>query len=163
MSYEPTDWKNGDVIGATQLNNIERGISDMNSSYTPTEWTNGDVITAEKLNNIETGIVNSGGGGGDSDYSTAHVSLISNGNTQGVDIYIPYIYADALYTYNTLPTDSNTYDIDVVLYKGTAECALPNNAVAVQCAGNSECYFDDVNTTWITITGDCELTFAPRQ
>ena len=64
MSYEPTDWKNGDVIGATQLNNIERGISDMNSSYTPTEWTNGDVITAEKLNNIETGIVNSGGGGG---------------------------------------------------------------------------------------------------
>ena len=27
-------------------------------AYTPTEWKNGDVITAEKLNNIENGIVN---------------------------------------------------------------------------------------------------------
>ncbi len=29
-------------------------------AYTPTEWKNGDVITAEKLNNIERGIENSG-------------------------------------------------------------------------------------------------------
>ena len=31
-------------------------------SYTPTDWKNGDIITAEKLNNMETGIVGSGEG-----------------------------------------------------------------------------------------------------
>lgn len=29
-------------------------------TYTPTEWKNGDIITAEGLNNIENGIVNAG-------------------------------------------------------------------------------------------------------
>lgn len=31
------------------------------SEYTKTEWKNGDVITAEKLNNIEDGITNNSG------------------------------------------------------------------------------------------------------
>jgi hypothetical protein len=31
-------------------------------SYTPTEWKNGDIITAAKMNNIEQGIVDAAGG-----------------------------------------------------------------------------------------------------
>lgn len=29
-------------------------------AYEPTEWKNGDIITAEKLNKIENGIANNG-------------------------------------------------------------------------------------------------------
>lgn len=62
MSYEPTEWQNGDTITSAKLNNIEDGVSEVNSEYTPTNWQNGDVITADKLNNIEQGIVNAAGG-----------------------------------------------------------------------------------------------------
>lgn len=63
MNYEPTKWQNGDTITSAKLNNIEDGVSEVNSEYTPTNWQNGDVITADKLNNIEQGIVNAGGSG----------------------------------------------------------------------------------------------------
>lgn len=60
MSYEPTEWKNGDIITEQKLNNIETGVRSMNSEYVPTVWENGDIITAEKLNHIEQGIVAGG-------------------------------------------------------------------------------------------------------
>ena len=64
MSYEPNEWKDGDIITDDALNNIERGVSDMNNEYTPTTWKDGDIITAAKLNNIEQGISGGSGGGG---------------------------------------------------------------------------------------------------
>ena len=73
MAYTPNEWACGDTLTAEKLNNIERGISEMNSEYVPTEWQCGDTITAEKLNKIEQGIANAGGGS--SDFSTAEVTI----------------------------------------------------------------------------------------
>lgn len=64
MAYTPTDWECGQTVTAEKLNNIERGVAEVNSEYTPTTWQCGDVITAEKMNKIEQGIANAGGGGG---------------------------------------------------------------------------------------------------
>ena len=84
MSYEPTEWKNGDVITETELNDIEQGVRSMNSAYTPTTWANGDIITAEKLNNIETGLAN-GPTGKVNITSTAEVDVTQYAAAQVVD------------------------------------------------------------------------------
>ena len=33
-------------------------------SYEPTNWKNGDIVTADKLNKLEQGVASAGGGGG---------------------------------------------------------------------------------------------------
>ena len=52
------NWSSGDIVTATNLGLIERGVNAVSSIYEPTTWENGDVFTAEKLNNIEQGIEN---------------------------------------------------------------------------------------------------------
>lgn len=52
------NWSSGDIVTATNLGSIERGVNAVSSMYEPTTWENGDVFTAEKLNNIEQGIEN---------------------------------------------------------------------------------------------------------
>ena len=75
MSYTPTSWENGDTITAEGLNNIERGVADIDSGYTPTVWQTGDIITAEKLNKIEQGIADAAG----SAITVESLSVSSNG------------------------------------------------------------------------------------
>lgn len=53
MSYEPTNWKTGDVVTSAKLNKIEGGVSEMSEAYEPTVWKTGDVVTSAKLNKIE--------------------------------------------------------------------------------------------------------------
>ena len=63
MAYTPSEWSCGDIVTADKLNNIERGIAEVNSEYVPTSWQCGDLITAEAMNKIEQGIANADGGG----------------------------------------------------------------------------------------------------
>ena len=53
MSYEPTNWKTGDVVTSAKLNKIEGGVSEVSEAYEPTVWKTGDVVTSAKLNKIE--------------------------------------------------------------------------------------------------------------
>lgn len=53
MSYEPTNWKTGDVVTSAKLNKIEGGVSEVAEAYEPTVWKTGDVVTSTKLNKIE--------------------------------------------------------------------------------------------------------------
>ena len=75
MSYSPATWKNGDTITADGMNNIERGVADIDSGYTPTVWQTGDIITAEKLNTIEQGIADAAG----SAITVESLSVTANG------------------------------------------------------------------------------------
>ena len=70
MAYEKRTWQDGDAVTSAKLNNIERGVEEVNSEYVKTTWQAGDIVTAEKLNNIENGIENASGGGGSGDYPT---------------------------------------------------------------------------------------------
>jgi hypothetical protein len=53
MSYDPTNWKTGDVVTSAKLNKIEGGVSEVSEAYEPTVWQTGDVVTSAKLNKIE--------------------------------------------------------------------------------------------------------------
>lgn len=53
MSYEPTNWKTGDVVTSAKLNKIEGGVFEVAEAYEPTVWKTGDVVTSAKLNKIE--------------------------------------------------------------------------------------------------------------
>ena len=58
MTYEKTEWKDGDIITAEKLNHIETGVEEINMSYEKNKWNDGDIITAEKLNHLEDGVGN---------------------------------------------------------------------------------------------------------
>lgn len=62
MAYQKQNWQTGQTITANKLNNIQTGVSDMNSEYIKHTWQTGQTITADKLNNIENGIELSSGG-----------------------------------------------------------------------------------------------------
>lgn len=98
MAYTPNEWACGDTLTAEKLNNIERGISEMNSEYVPTEWQCGDTITAEKLNKIEQGIANASGGGSWTVLTEESVTTIQgDGNfSQGNLTYSQLINADTI-------------------------------------------------------------------
>lgn len=142
MAYTPNEWACGDTLTAEKLNNIERGISEMNGEYVPTEWQCGDTITAEKLNKIEQGIAS---GGGSSDFSTAKLTYSGDAT-----IYISRIYNNAV---TPIIAEAGTYD--VVLYNGVAYGELEQVLGNVSVDGAIE-YDDDA----VTITGDCTITIS---
>lgn len=58
MSYEPTNWKNGDLITAEKLNNIENGvknISNISCAYiiNPEDPSTGDLMLTKTYNEIK--------------------------------------------------------------------------------------------------------------
>ena len=148
MAYTPNEWACGDTLTAEKLNNIERGISEMNDEYVPTEWQCGDTITAEKLNKIEQGIAS---GGGSSDFSTATVTVTAPGG----NYYIPnvvdgeYSFLSAFVSFGTQGTQNFT----VPLYKGVVGVLFDNNTI--EGSGNVE-----IHGEVAIITGDCTITIS---
>lgn len=149
MAYTPNEWACGDTLTAEKLNNIERGISEMNDEYVPTEWQCGDTITAEKLNKIEQGIAS---GGGSSDFSTAKLT-VTGSSTFGIPISISRV-SSYEGTEATAPAISENGIYDVILYKGVAFGAFDTEE-SVSITGSGE--YDDGD---LIITGDCTITIS---
>lgn len=169
MSYEPTEWVKGTKITASKLNNIEQGVQSVNSEYTPTTWSEGDIVTSTKLNNIEQGIANaSGGGGGDSDFSTAEVKI--KANLSEIEEFC-FINPDSSKSPGVcaipkpweLTQDGPLYKI--ILYKTLAVGVItpsvsPNT---LQVTGDIEYEYDEEENVYIvTITGDGTISLSQQ-
>lgn len=104
----------------------------------------------------------SGGGGGSSDYSTAEVTLIGDDPVSQTYICIP-IQLESEYSgvvgYTDTPEDGDEYVNDVVLYKGYAYCFTPYMG-GITVLGDAEAEFSQGEGYYITITGDCSITFG---
>lgn len=148
MAYTPTDWKCGQTVTVEKLNNIERGVAEVNSEYTPTTWQCGDVITAEKMNKIEQGIANAGGGGGgSSDFSTATVTVA---NSAGSQFLLSHLlpFGDG-----SFPAVDATGNIQAILYNGSAIGLILGGTVTIE---GSATY----SAPLLTVTGDCTITIS---
>lgn len=153
MAYTPNEWSCGDIVTADKLNNIERGIAEVNSEYVPTSWQCGDLITAEAMNKIEQGIANASGGS--SDFSTATVTIVNN---SGMPIAVFGAIAteedDEFFTiHNWSVFASDT--IQVVMYKGLAYGGLDGSFSTVNTTGDISW-----NGDTLTITGDGTITIS---
>lgn len=152
MSYEPTEWVDGDHVTSAKLNKLEQGVNSM--SYTPTVWNAGDVVTAEKLNKLEQGVAEGGGGG---DFNTAEVTIVNNNNND-VIIKAPMIadYEGEKYSFGgDYVSSGETRKITVVIY-GEASLTILGYDSTYTTTGNVE-----YNSTYneFKATGDGTITF----
>lgn len=156
MAYTPNEWACGDTLTAEKLNNIERGISEMNGEYVPTEWQCGDTITAEKLNKIEQGVAN---GGGSSDFSTAKITIASELTRWIIILNLPLMdeELDALIGALEIPNVEYSAPLSVVLYKGQCigQVYSKDGTKSISVSGNATLDGEE-----ITITGDCTITIS---
>ena len=190
MSYEPITWDCGDVITAEKLNNMERGISEVNENYVPTEWQCGDIFTAERLNKMEQGIANASGGEtitveplsvtandtytapSGSAYSPVTVNVESDFSTAEVQITIQHsasgtvVFEGLPYIYNnqvlyTNPTNGGTYTVP--LYKGLAQCEVAEGAGSANAIESITVSGNATkNGTTVLIRGNCSITVELR-
>ena len=156
MAYTPTDWECGQTVTAEKLNNIERGIAEVNSAYNPTTWECGDLITAEKMNKIEQGIANAGGGGS-SDFSTAEIS-ISGLSVSQCSVTSPHIITTP---FDMIVADTAKYAsgdiVTVALYKGKASISASVVGIGdITVSGDIESMGGD----YYLVTGDCTITIS---
>ena len=150
MAYTPTDWECGQTVTAEKLNNIERGVADVNSEYTPTTWQCGDLITAEAMNKIEQGIANAGGGGS-SDFSTAKVTV--NGALRG-NVSAPVISPSPT-GFSLFPFFGEVGSYDIVIYTGGTILSYDGSGT-VSVSGNIQ----KVGGNTYIVTGDCTITIS---
>lgn len=96
----------------------------------------------------------SGGGGGSSDFTTANVTIVNN---TGVDVsfYAPLVSAEHRSTYATFGTEDASTTCTVVMYMGNALAIADDNIFSVSATGDAE-----IEESFISITGDCTLTFT---
>lgn len=152
MSYTPTNWASTDVVTASRMNALEQAVGEIDMSYTPNVWQDGDVLTASKMNALEQAVAS--GGGGESDFSTATVTIVNNATApfilDGVNIFDNKMY----------PTlDSNDIDENPSTYllfkgEGTIQPSFESNIVLT---GTGNVTFSNMVGT---ITGDCTITIA---
>ena len=157
MSYTPTEWESTDVVTATRLNALEQAVGDLNMSYTPNVWQNGDILTADKMNALEQAVA-SGGGGGDSDFTTATMTITNNSMTD-VRPLMPFVIdedgfeSSAAQGYAEMSTVTT---FRVILYKGTALICITELGVSISTTGNIE----DDGDGYYYVTGDCTITIT---
>lgn len=151
MAYTPSEWSCGDIVTADKLNNIERGIAEVNSEYVPTSWQCGDLITAEAMNKIEQGIADAGGGS--SDLSTATLSIVDEG---GYRVNLKFATLNERgFSSGGYPEWISTDNLSVILYKGAALLELENlDSANISISGAIE----NVGGNTYAITGDCTIT-----
>lgn len=158
MSYDKNTWASGDVITAAKLNSMESGIEEMSAEYVKQTWANGDVITAAKLNHMEDGIA-SGGGGGESDFSTATLHIV-NSTGSSVRAYCPIVFDNdgTTYAQTRLRTSEEEQDFTVILY-GTNGAYLSfqdEGSFKYTISGDIESADQEYPDYWVT--GDCTVT-----
>lgn len=150
MAYVKQNWECGDIVTADKLNNIERGIAEVNSEYVPTTWQCGDLITAEAMNKIEQGVANASGGS--SDFSTATVTVVGN-----VNAVVPYVITTEMGApFDALVALMQNVESgsQIPLYKGKLMIEIATDGVTV--SGNIE----SLGNRMYLITGDCTITIS---
>lgn len=123
MSYEPTNWKTGDVVTSAKLNKIEGGVSEVSEAYEPTVWKTGDVVTSAKLNKIEQALADDSGS---SDFSTAEVTFI-NGSSQDTVYRVQateIVDNTVLYSGYLTVSNEEPVTLTVPLYKGSYQLSV---------------------------------------
>lgn len=111
-----------------------------------------DILLASKLS--EGG---GSGGGGESDFSTAEVTVIKDSSHEFI-LSIPNIFDNTLYS----TIDSEDFEsgdvLQVPLYKGSVNSIIADNELRITGVGNVITGpIGDV----IGITGDCTITISP--
>lgn len=92
-----------------------------------------------------------GGGGGESDFSTAIVK-INNTSLNDCVIQIACIALDAITTYYSSPR-SSSFDLEVILYKGSSGFDTPDGFTISEVTGDIE-----VDEGYVIISGDGTIT-----
>lgn len=133
------EWKKDELLTSEAFNNIEEALTEINPEYVPHEWKAGDMISAERLNIIEEAIANASGGG-DSDFSTAEVTVI-NSTSSTVYFTCPMIYTEhsteALVVDDSVEKNTET-TITAVLYKGETNFLLDRIGLSMTATGDIE-------------------------
>lgn len=112
---------------------------------------------AQSCRNVDTG-VEYVGGGGSSDFSTAEVTIIGDGNSTGLFFPLSYIDNNTITT-NIVTTESVTETFIIPLYKGSAVLNLLLGGQD-NVATTGDVIFDS-DTYLYTVTGDCSITIRP--
>lgn len=110
------------------------------------------VIGSVKVNGEEYG------GGGESDFSTAHVTVITRGDSTATALAMPAIRdssrGSSIFIVTAIPADS---EYDVPLYKGECNVRITSGQIT-NVTGNAE-----LAGSILTITGDCSFISYYRQ
>lgn len=92
-----------------------------------------------------------GGGGGESDFSTAEVTISNTGGSTDFDQYvIPVVDNDSIMLARAMQSD-NERKLTAVLYKGSLIIYTGGDVVV-----SGDAQYDN-DTGFVTITGDCTL------
>lgn len=107
--------------------------------------------------NVRTGIEYIGGGGGDSDFSVAEVTLVGEQSPLTVNYFLAMVDEENNSITLVAPMNFETATIKVPLYKGKLNTYIEDeNATQIVISGNAE-VVDGI----LSITGDCTLYSAP--
>ena len=134
------------------------GEKEVKMGYTKQTWQTGEVITAEKLNHIEDGIA----AGGDSDVSTADLTIDNSANGAAFTLYVPCVVSEGGETITTSSAYVESYSTivcKVFIYKGTATIAYEDNDTPSDITIEGDISYED---DLYFITGDCKMTIADQ-
>lgn len=73
-----------------------------------------------------------GGGGGESDFSTAEVTFINNSQNSSFGVSVPWIFEDQIFCYINAEDMTEDYPFDVVLYKDSLTIVLMVDGLRIQ-------------------------------
>ena len=125
------------------------------------------VLKTSAINrNVVESIDGTEGGGGSSDFSTAEVTINSEVDVRPVNASIPVLWDDPEYPEISgyFIIDEGELEIDVLLYKGSADIFIPNKTVIdgdsynlnINVTGDIE----DAGDGYYAITGNCLITIT---
>lgn len=118
-------------------------------------------VDIESINGVITGIKVNGEdyGGGESDFSTAEVTLVGKDGSVAGDVYLSTAAeespAASVPRVNFIANESHTYN--AILYKGSAAALVANPAHTIESiTGDAQ----KLSPGAILITGDCTITIS---
>ena len=103
--------------------------------------------------------VNNGGGGGSSDFSIAHVTLINTSQDKYYNYVTTRVDGDYIETYERVVDNSQSITIDVVLYKGKQDMTAWEWDDSIAPVITGDITFDSEENLFI-ITGDGSISLV---
>ena len=153
MSYMKNTWQSGDIITKANLDNMEDGINEADSSYTKNTWQSGDIITKTKLDHMEDGIY-------DANINSFGTLTVDMTNEAGIRFEVLYgSYEDGASTIETSTDTTGVYKIPYYKGGGDIYVSMDTSAdltgVSVTATDEVNCIFNDDGggSFYVEVTG----------
>ena len=137
------------IVKDTELTSVANAIRTAGGTNNSLTFPNGFVSAVENI---------SGGGGGDSDFSTAQVTVVNSNSDEAIEIYSPFRIAEGetrISVGRWFIEANETLTFNIIMYAERASMEFGPGAHVTSASG-------DVTTDGdsCVITGDCTITIS---